>query len=137
MSISRFRRIRGSDEADVDMTPMLDIVFIMLIFFIVTATFLDESAIAMTEPPETPPIETITPTISVYIDANDRVSLDSEVTQLSAVSSRVERLLADKPDANILLTTDAEATHKVVVGVQDQMNAMGRATTIRVNRREG
>jgi len=51
----RRRRNKTSDEAEVDMTPMLDIVFIMLIFFIVTATFLDERGIDLTQPPPPPP----------------------------------------------------------------------------------
>ena len=50
----RRRRKTQSDDADVDMTPMLDIVFIMLIFFIVTATFLDETGIDLTQPPPPP-----------------------------------------------------------------------------------
>jgi len=50
----RRRRNKTSDEAEVDMTPMLDIVFIMLIFFIVTATFLDERGIDLTQPPPPP-----------------------------------------------------------------------------------
>jgi len=54
MSFTRTRRNRRSDEAEVDMTPMLDIVFIMLIFFIVTATFLDEKGLDFTQAPPAP-----------------------------------------------------------------------------------
>jgi len=75
----RSRRTQRSDDGDVDMTPMLDIVFIMLIFFIVTATFLDEEGINLTQPPpppdsdNTPPPEN--PAITIYVNAQDRCSV--------------------------------------------------------------
>jgi len=134
MSGLRLRQNRAADEADVDMTPMLDIVFIMLIFFIVTATFLDETALDMTQPPDSPPIETQARTISVYVDENNQISLDSRVTALSAVASGVERLLADKPDASVLLIADAQASLNTVTVIKDQMNQMGRQTVIKINK---
>jgi len=79
----RNRRNQASDDAEVDMTPMLDIVFIMLIFFIVTATFLDEKAIDLTQPPpppenpDDPPPDT--PAITVYVDERDSCSVEGEV----------------------------------------------------------
>ena len=135
MSGSTLRRNRIGNEADVDMTPMLDIVFIMLIFFIVTATFLDERGLNFIQPPDVPPMtEKITPSISVYVDKNNRVSLESEITQLAAVGSRVERLLAEKPDANIILTADSEASLNTVSTIKDKMNEMGRTMVIKINK---
>jgi len=134
MSGLRLRQNRAADEADVDMTPMLDIVFIMLIFFIVTATFLDETALDMTQPPDSPPIETQARMISVYVDENNQISLDSRVTALSAVASGVERLLADKPDASVLLIADAQASLNTVTVIKDQMSQMGRQTVIKINK---
>ena len=71
----RNRRNSQPDEADVDMTPMLDIVFIMLIFFIVTATFLDEDGIDLTQPPpppDTTPPKDNTPAITVYVNETNQ-----------------------------------------------------------------
>lgn len=135
MSFTRTRRSRRSDAADVDMTPMLDIVFIMLIFFIVTATFLDERGLNLTEPPQsditpTPP----TPAISIYVDAKNAVSVDSQATELSSVASRVERLMADKPNAVISLRADAQASLDPVVYIKDQMALAGRETVMKIDR---
>jgi len=137
MAFTRTRRTRRSDEADVDMTPMLDIVFIMLIFFIVTATFLDEQGLDFTVPPSNidQPRE-FTPAISIYVDAQDRVSVDNEISDLSAVPLRVERLLAEKPDAVISLRADAQATLDPVVHIKDQMALAGRETVLRIDRPE-
>lgn len=135
MSFTRTRRNRRSDDADVDMTPMLDIVFIMLIFFIVTATFLDEQGLDFTRPP--PDISTyITtpPAISIYVDAKNAVSVDNESAELSSVASRVERLLAEKPNAVISLRADAQASLDPVVYIKDQMKLAGRETVMRIDR---
>ena len=135
MSFSRTRKNRRSDEADVDMTPMLDIVFIMLIFFIVTATFLDEQGLDFAQaPPEpltpTPPA----PAISIYVDSKNAVSIDNEASELSSVASRVERLMADKPNAVISLRADAQASLDPVIYIKDQMILAGRETVMKIDR---
>ena len=135
MSFARTRKNRRSDEADVDMTPMLDIVFIMLIFFIVTAVFLDEQGLDFAQaPPEpltpTPPA----PAISIYVDSKNAVSIDNEASELSSVASRVERLMADKPNAVISLRADAQASLDPVIYIKDQMALAGRETVMKIDR---
>ena len=135
MSFARTRKNRRSDEADVDMTPMLDIVFIMLIFFIVTATFLDERGLDFTQAPPAP----ITPTpptqaISIYVDAKNAVSVNNEIAELSSVASKVERLMADKPNAIISLRADAQASLDPVIYIKDQMILAGRETVMKIDR---
>ena len=135
MSFARTRKNRRSDEADVDMTPMLDIVFIMLIFFIVTAVFLDERGLDFTQaPPEpltpTPPA----PAISIYVDSKNAVSIDNEASELSSVASRVERIMAEKPNAVISLRADAQASLDPVVYIKDQMALAGRETVMKIDR---
>jgi len=135
MSFTRSRKARRADEAEVDMTPMLDIVFIMLIFFIVTATFLDEQGLDFTPPP--PDIQTLAPpipAISIYVDAKNAISVDNEAAELSAVASRVERLMAEKPNAVISLRADAQASLDPVVYIKDQMTLAGRETVIKIDR---
>lgn len=135
MSFTRTRKNRRSDEADVDMTPMLDIVFIMLIFFIVTAVFLDEQGLDFSQAPEnTNPNPKPTPAISIYVDAKNAISVDNEATELSSVASRVERLMADKPNAVISLRADAQASLNPVVYIKDQMALAGRETVMKIDR---
>jgi len=135
MSFTRTRRNRRSDEAEVDMTPMLDIVFIMLIFFIVTATFLDEQGLDFAQAPPQPLTPTPpTPAISIYVDAKDAVSVENERAELSSVASRVERLMAEKPNAVISLRADAQASLDSVVYIKDQMALAGRETVMKIDR---
>lgn len=137
MSFSRTRRSRRSDEAEVDMTPMLDIVFIMLIFFIVTATFLDEQGLDFVQPPnDETPITPPNPAISIYVDAKNAVSVESQRIDLTSVSSRVERLMAEKPNAVISLRADAQASLEAVVYIKDQMALAGRETVMKIDRPE-
>ena len=135
MSAVRLRQNRRADSADVDMTPMLDIVFIMLIFFIVTATFLDESGLDFTSPPDFyAPVTPPNPAIFIYVDAKDMISIDNEAAELSSLNSRVERLMAEKPNAVISLRADAQASLNSVVYIKDQMALAGRETVMKVDR---
>jgi len=133
----RGRRKGQADEADVDMTPMLDIVFIMLIFFIVTATFLDEKGVDLTQPP--PPPDDITPpkstpAITVYVDGRDQCSVDGDRTTCDRVALRVERLLADKPGASVILRLDELARHELLVTIKDELDTKGLASKIEILR---
>ena len=133
----RNRRNSQPDEADVDMTPMLDIVFIMLIFFIVTATFLDEDGIDLTQPPPPPPDSTPptdTPAITVYVNETNQCAVDGRSTGCDRVTLAVERLLADKPGAAVILRMDERAQHKILVELKDGLDTNGLASKIEIIR---
>ena len=135
MSFTCRCRSRRKDEADVDMTPMLDTVFIMLIFFIVTVTFLDDTVLDFTQvlpAPMTP----LPPTsaISIYVDSKDTIGIENEATELSSVASRLERLMSEKPNAVISLRADAQASLDSVVYIKDQMALAGRETIMKIDR---
>jgi len=135
MSILRLNRKHHAETAEVDMPPMLDIVFIMLIFFIVTATFLDERGLDFAQAPPQPQAPTpLTPAISIYVDAKNAVSVDNESAELSSVASRVERLMAEKPNAVISLRADAQASLDPVVYIKDQMVLARRETIMKIDR---
>ena len=133
----RGRRNKQGDEAEVNMTPMLDIVFIMLIFFIVTATFLDEKGVDLTQPPPPPDSDVpskSTPAITVYVDGRDQCSVDGNRTTCDRVTLRVERLLADKPGASVILRLDEGARHELLVGLKDELDTKGLASKIEILR---
>ena len=131
----RRRRKSAGDEAEVDMTPMLDIVFIMLIFFIVTATFLDETGLDLTQPP--PPPESLDPpppkpAITVYVNAQNLCSVDSERSECSRVPAVVESALAEKPNANIILKVHEAASHNNLVFMKDSFDGAGLDTKLEI-----
>lgn len=130
------RRVHhGGDDADVDMTPMLDIVFIMLIFFIVTATYLDEKGIDITQPPPSP--NPIDPTnaksaISVYVDETNHCSVDGRLSDCDRVVLTVESLLADKPGASIILKVHELSDTKYLIGLKDTFDERGLDSKIEI-----
>ena len=134
----RSRRTQGGDEGEVDMTPMLDIVFIMLIFFIVTATFLDETGIDLTQPPPPPPDvpapPNSPPAIIVYVDGRDNCSVDQRSTGCDRVLLAVERLLAEKPNASVILRLDEAASHNNLVTLKDGLDQAGLESKIEIIR---
>ena len=123
----RLTKSTTHDQDGVDMTPMLDIVFILLIFFIVTATFLDETGVDFTQPDRdgstgNPPIA-----IRIVIDSADEISVEGRVVSLALVESEVQRYLVNRPDAVIDLSAAEDARLMNVVSVKDQMEQAGRS----------
>ena len=134
----RSRRTQGGDDGEVDMTPMLDIVFILLIFFIVTATFLDETGIDLTQPPpppddlNTPPSDN--PAITVYVDGRDACAVDGRSTGCDRVILEIERLLAEKANAAVILRFDEKASHRYLVQLKDELDQGGLTSKIEIIR---
>lgn len=131
----RRRFKKASDEAGIDMTPMLDIVFILLIFFIVTATFVREKGVDLRPPPESdqPPPPDAPPIILVQIREDNTIFVNQQVTDIARVSARIERFRSEDPDSPVLIEPDPEADHGVVVRTWDAANEVGaKAVTINV-----
>ncbi|MEQ8434873.1 MAG: biopolymer transporter ExbD [Oceanicaulis sp.] len=116
---------RGNDEANIDMTPMLDIVFILLIFFIVTATFLQEEGIDLTPPPETdqPPPPDAPPPIFVQVSNENRVFVNRDATAESRVMAAVSRIRAEQPNSAVVIEVSQEAEHGTIVRIIDELRA--------------
>lgn len=119
MTRRKFRR--NASEADVDMTPMLDIVFIMLIFFIVTATFLDESGIDMTQPHG--PEGTGKKSINVYLFADGSAAVNGTSIDIGNIPERVQSIRAEAPQAVVILGADRAATHGNVIFLKDKFDS--------------
>lgn len=130
----RYRRSRASEEAGVDMTPMLDLVFIMLIFFIVSAVFLDETALAMEEPPDAPAApESPMKTILVQLDASNQAFINGDAAVLTSVPNRIEALRAQAPAAHVLLNVNAKTNVDTVVFLKDRFDAASVPLTLKVD----
>jgi biopolymer transport protein ExbD len=129
--MSRRRRYRiEAEESGVDLTPMLDVVFIMLIFFIVTASFTREFGIDLTRPDVTKQeSETKKKSILISIDRHGEVWIRKRRIDIRAVRANVERLLAENPQAAVLIRADRDAENGPFVRVVDQAKLAG-ATSV-------
>lgn len=119
---------KGDDEAEINMTPMLDIVFIMLIFFIVTASFARETGLDLFKPkaqpdnPEPPKPEDMP--IAFKIDNANRISFDFRPIELGSVRSIIEREHAARPHVPVIIQAGSDAHTGIVVQIHDMaMNA--------------
>ncbi len=125
--MSRKHRHVIEDETEVDMTPMLDIVFIMLIFFIVTTSFIKESGIEIVRPTnnqsEAPPNPT-SPIVIRISDTGD-VSIGPSLIEVAQVEARVSAALSKKPKAAVIVQTSESAYTGIVIGVVDAVKKAG------------
>ena len=115
------------DEGDeINLTPMLDVVFIMLIFFIVTASFIKEAGLDVNRPDapvtETKPEDA---NILVAITATDEIWIDRRLIDPRAVRANIERLHAENPDGSVVIQANKKSTNKMLVWVMDASRQAG------------
>ncbi|MBT4518896.1 MAG: biopolymer transporter ExbD [Halieaceae bacterium] len=127
------RRLAASsgEENTVDMTPMLDIVFIMLIFFIVTTSFVKEAGIEVNRPSADSAEKVIGGNIMIAIDPQDNIWVDKRRVELRAVRANVERLHAENPEGAVIIQADEMSRSGVMVEVMDQVR-LGGVTNISI-----
>jgi biopolymer transport protein ExbD len=123
------RRFGGAetldDEQEINITPMLDVVFIMLIFFIVTASFVKESGIEVNKPEAATSQPKEKANILVAIDSAGDVWIDRRRVDPRAVRAHIERLHAENPQGIVVIQADQDSKTKVLVGVMDAARQAG------------
>ena len=117
---------RLEEDTQIDMTPMLDVVFILLIFFVVTAAFVDETTIDLQhQPPSTKAASEKSEDILFQVGANNDISLDGRRVDIRSVRANVERLRASNRDAKVIISTDSRAQTETYIRIADQARAAG------------
>ena len=113
------------EENEINLTPMLDVVFIMLIFFIVTATFIKEAGIQV-ERPDTVTADTQDDAaILIAISATDEIWVDRQERDPRAIRGLIERLHAENPKGSIVIQADEGSTHETLVIVMEAAKSAG------------
>jgi biopolymer transport protein ExbD len=114
------------EENEINLTPMLDVVFIMLIFFIVTASFIKESGIDVNRPDA--PVTESKPedaNILVMINANDEIWIERRLIDPRAVRANIERMHAENPEGSVVIQANNKSTNKILVEVMDSARLAG------------
>lgn len=109
----------------IDLTPMLDVVFIMLIFFIVTATFIKEAGVEVDRPEATMAEEKKNASILIAITDEDEIWIDKSLVDPRGVKAKIEALLAENPKGTVVIQSDQEASIKVLADVTDTAREVG------------
>ena len=113
------------EEAEINMTPMLDVVFIMLIFFIVTASFVKEAGIDVSRPEAATAVKKERANILIAISEKGEIWINKRRVDVRAVQANVERLHAENPQGTVVIQADKKATTDVLVKVMDGARAAG------------
>lgn len=123
---------RKKDETNIDLTPMLDVVFILLIFFVVTASFLKENAMDIegqdpnNNPP--PPSNDEPQNVLIQIDARNQIFLNQERVDISAVRARIASARAENPGASVIIRPDAQSSAEILVSAMNSAREAGVQT---------
>ena len=121
------RRWGYQDEEDdeINMTPMLDIVFIMLIFFIVTSSFVKEAGIDVNRPGAVTAERKEKASIMIALSENGEVWIDKRSVDVRAVRANIERLRAENPQGGVVITADRLSRNGLLVQVMDAARQAG------------
>jgi biopolymer transport protein ExbD len=117
--------MRQEEDAGIDMTPMLDVVFILLIFFIVTTSFVKEAGIEVNRPNAQTATKQQRANIMIAIRPNGEIWIDKRVVDIRAVRANVERLRAENPEGTVVVLADKESQTGKFVEVMDQVRLAG------------
>jgi biopolymer transport protein ExbD len=113
------------ENEEINMTPMLDVVFIMLIFFIVTATFVKESGIDVNRPEAATAVKKERANILVAISDKGEIWINKRQVDVRAVQANIERLHAENPQGSVVIQADKKATTDTLIKVMDAARSAG------------
>jgi biopolymer transport protein ExbD len=119
----------GPEEEDttIDLTPMLDVVFIMLIFFIVTASFIKEAGIDVNRPLAPTADKQADAAILVAISSGDEIWIDRRQVEISNVRNVIEKLHQENPKGSLVIQADEKSTNAMLVVVMEAAKSAGVA----------
>lgn len=120
-----FATAEEEEESKIDITPMLDVVFILLIFFIVTATFIKEAGIDVNRPDAATAEVQEKANILIAISANDEIWINRRKVDIRQVRPNIERLKAENPQGTVVIQADKDSRNEVLVKVMDASRAAG------------
>ncbi len=125
MALGKRRKVE--EESEIDLTPMLDVVFIMLIFFIVTASFVKESGIDVNRPPAVPPdVENPEKKNIVFrVTENNEIWLGTRRVDVRSIRANVERMHAENPEGKVIIRASPDAETDIFIQISDQAREAG------------
>lgn len=125
MNLRKFRR----EEMSVNLTPLIDVVFLLLIFFMVTTTFREESEIEIDLPQASnQPVEQVGNPLEVVIDRDGRFYIDQKLvinTQLDTLKRALRKAKGDRKNPPVIISADAKSPHQSVVTAMDAARQIG------------
>ncbi len=112
-------------QADLNMAPLIDMVFILLIFFLVTTSFVKETGVEVNRPSAVTAVSQNKTNILVAITPQNRIFMDHREIDIRAVRANVERALAENPDGNVVVVADRDSNTGIAIQVMDGCRLAG------------
>ena len=132
-----FIRKRSRGTGGIDVSPMLDMVFILLIFFIVTSTFTRETGVDVTKPKASSAKELAKESILIGVTRQGTIHINETQVNLSKLQTVLRQMMAEAPDRPVIIVSDRDAPNGVVVDILDECNlAKVRKVSISANKEE-
>ena len=125
MRLRRNRHSRDHDESGIDLTPLLDVFFIMLIFFIVTATFTQQSGLEIKRPEATSSEQLDGESIIVAVDKHNQIWLNQKLVDREAIESLIFSIRSRNPNISLIVEADKESITEYVISVMDAARTAG------------
>ena len=119
------RRKREEEDSEINITPMMDIVFIMLIFFIVTTSFIKETGIDPNRPEAETASRSELGNILIAISPSDQIWMNKNPIELQAVRILMEASHAENPECSVVIVADELASTGIVIDIMDQIRLSG------------
>lgn len=120
-----FQNLVEEEESNIDMTPMLDVVFIMLIFFIVTASFVKEAGIDVNRPEANTAVQKDRANILIAISDTGEIWINKRRVDIRSVAENIIGLRAENPQGTVVIQADKKATTEVLIKVMDASREAG------------
>ena len=130
------RHATQEEETEINITPMLDVVFIMLIFFIVTTSFIKETGIDPNRPEAETAIANTHGNILIAISELDQVWMNKNQVDLAQIRAMVESAVAEIPESSVIIIADEKASTGILIDLMDQVR-LGGVANIMVAAEEG
>ncbi len=121
----RHQRRKRTDSVVVNMAPLIDIVFLLLIFFIVTTSFVKETGIDVQRPSAATAVYKEKSNILIGIDKEGRLFFDKKEVDILGIRAHLERSLAENPEASAIIVADKTSITGIVIEVMDQCRLAG------------
>jgi len=129
---------RGAGTTDINMAPLIDLVFLLLIFFMVTTSFVKETGIDVQRPSASTAMQKEKGNILIGVDSKGRIFLEKKQIDIRSVRAHIERCLAESPEGSIVIVADKASHTGVVIRVMDQCKLAGsKNISIAASRIEG
>ncbi|MBY9066881.1 biopolymer transporter ExbD [Hyphomonas sp. WL0036] len=123
----------GGAEDDVNLTPMLDVVFILLIFFIVTAQFIKEPGVPIVRPDVENKADAKPLAILIAINENSEIYVDKKLVSPDEIGFVIKEMRLDNPRGEVVIQTDVDAEAQVMVDVMEAINKIDGDTVIKIS----